>query len=420
MKFYKLLSSLLVIAMFSSTNVAFGNGSEADYGQCEMTISINNVGFENGVSPNNFCEPVIVGYFGAGNFHLSGLYNGTVEYSGQTFEISNPFSPNIHEMLTFYIVGADGEEVGDYIRFSGKTRLDTAIEVSKQGWPKGLKYPHEKSVILARADNPVDALAGSGLSGAKDAPILLTYPSRIDQSVLNEISRLKTDKIYLLGGTSAISTTVEKKLLKLGYDVERVAGATRFDTAANINKIVSRVNFTNTNAIIVNGYTVADALSASAHASLVAEPIYLANSDELPVNLPDTITSVDIYGGKAVISEKLSAQLESKGITVNRIAGSNRYATSVAAAQHLSDSRFNYILVRGESTSTTKQDYPDAVVASGLSHQFGAQIVLIHPTETRQEVKDYLKNKSGRVFVLGGDNAISEDVLVNLELGVTE
>ncbi|WP_416435498.1 cell wall-binding repeat-containing protein, partial [Priestia megaterium] len=42
----------------------------------------------------------------------------------------------------------------DYVRLSGKDRLDTAIQISKTGWPTGLTSS-EKSVILARSDNPV-------------------------------------------------------------------------------------------------------------------------------------------------------------------------------------------------------------------------------------------------------------------------
>ncbi|WP_409252114.1 cell wall-binding repeat-containing protein [Bacillus sp. SCS-153A] len=418
MKLRNLISVMLAAVLFSSSNAALASESNLTYGECEMTISVDDVYFENRVSATNYCEPVIDGYYGAGNFGLSGSYSGPVDFSGQKFEVSNPFSPNVHEVLTVNLVGPNGEPVKDYIRFAGKSRLDTAIEVSKRGWPTGLTFPPEQAVILARADDPADALAASSLSGAKDAPILLTYPTKIDQAVLDELNRLKPENIYLLGGTSAIHPTVENKLNTLGYNVERIAGTNRFETAGKINDIVLSVNDQNTKAIIVNGYTVADALSASAYASTQRVPIYLATKDKAPIDLPGNITSVDIYGGTSVISDSLFNALKSKGITVNRIAGKNRYDTSIAAVEEqFAGPLLKVILVRGESTSSTKQDYPDAVVASALAHKYGTKLLLVHPTKSNEEIKDYLQSlDTYRVFVLGGENAVPDDMIQYLGL----
>ncbi|WP_416435539.1 cell wall-binding repeat-containing protein, partial [Priestia megaterium] len=57
-------------------------------------------------------------------------------------------------LLTF--LGTDNAQAAgkEYVRLAGKDRLDTAIQISKTGWPTGLTSS-EKSVILARSDNPV-------------------------------------------------------------------------------------------------------------------------------------------------------------------------------------------------------------------------------------------------------------------------
>jgi len=170
----------------------------------------------------------------------------------------------------------------------------------------------------------------------------------------------------------------------------------------------------NTKAIIANGYSVADALSASADAAINGVPIYLTDKDKMPVDLPDTITSVDIYGGTAVISKAISDQLEAKGISVNRISGTNRYTTSVAGAQHLTGANSNIILVRGQSVHITKQDFPDAVAASALAKKLNAKILLVHPTNFVQETKNYLQGKNLNVYVLGGEGAIPESMLNRL------
>ncbi|MGD7021793.1 cell wall-binding repeat-containing protein [Rossellomorea vietnamensis] len=296
-------------------------------------------------------------------------------------------------------------------RLSGDNRLGTALHVSKTGWSAGLTTT-EKSVVIARADDPADALAAASLAGVKDSPILLTYPEKLDNSVLNELNRLGAKKVYLLGGTAAISSNVDKTLKSKGYSVQRVAGAGRYQTASKINEVAGTSK--GTKAILANGQTVADALSASATSSINEIPIYLSTKNELQVALPSNIKQVDIYGGTAVISEAVENKLKSKGITVRRISGSNRYATSVAAANQLNISSDKIILVRGESVKADKQDYPDAVAASGLANKLNAKVLLVHPSKGNSSSKSYLNGKNLNTYVLGGKSAVSNRALSDL------
>ncbi|WP_421381670.1 cell wall-binding repeat-containing protein [Bacillus salacetis] len=295
----------------------------------------------------------------------------------------------------------------DFNRISGETRLGTAINVSQTGWPDGLTTD-EKAVVLARADDPADALAAASLAGVKDSPILLTYPKSLDDSVLIELTRLGAKKVYLLGGTSAISNTVETTLKSHNFTVQRIEGANRYETAFNINKTAGTSN--NTKAILANGETVADALSASAYSSIHEIPIYLTMQDKMRVNLPSNIKEVDIFGGPAAISTTIEKQLKSKGITVNRYGGANRYETSILANLHFVESG-KIIMVRGESVKTGKEDYPDAVAASGLANKLNAKILLVHPTKNYTITDSYINNKNFDTYVLGGLNAITDDVM---------
>ncbi|WP_453992081.1 cell wall-binding repeat-containing protein [Bacillus nitroreducens] len=299
----------------------------------------------------------------------------------------------------------------DYTRLSGSTRLDTALQISKTGWPNGLEST-EKSVVLARADDPADALAAASLSGTKDAPILLTYPNKLDNSILSELSRLGAKKIYILGGTGAISNNVENLLKSKGYQTQRVKGSDRFKTAEAINNVAGTSK--KPKAIIANGVTVADALSASATSAINEIPIYLATKDSMRVQLPSNIKEVDIFGGTAAISAGIENQLKSKGIKVNRISGKTRYETSVKAATNLKINSNNIILVRGESVNKSKQDYPDAVAASGLANKLNAKVLLIHPTRSQDITKSYLAGKTLNTIVLGGKVAISDAALQGL------
>ncbi|QHT47336.1 MBL fold metallo-hydrolase [Bacillus sp. SB49] len=197
-----------------------------------------------------------------------------------------------------------------------------------------------------------------------------------------------------------------------GYSVERVSGKNRFETAAAINKEAGTAS--KTEAILVNGLTVADALSASSYSAINEVPIYLSTDDKIPASLPSNIKEVTIYGGTGVVSPSIESSLKQKGIKVKRISGKNRYITNINAAKELSTSNKNFLLVRGTSTSKTTEDYPDAVAASGLANKLDMQIVLSHPTSTILETREYLSTIDGKALILGGTNAISNKIASNL------
>ncbi|WLR41524.1 cell wall-binding repeat-containing protein [Bacillus carboniphilus] len=172
----------------------------------------------------------------------------------------------------------EASESKSYERIAGDNRIQTAIEISKEGWPKGVGHNQfgTKVVILARADVPADALAAASLVGKKDAPILLTYSDKLPEETLKEIERLKPEHIYILGGEKAISESIDKKLDDKGFIPIRIAGDDRFQTANWIN-IFSGGHLDSTDtAIIANGETIVDALSASSFSALNNIPIFLA------------------------------------------------------------------------------------------------------------------------------------------------
>lgn len=163
---------------------------------------------------------------------------------------------------------------------------------------------------------------------------------------------------------------------------------------------------TSNEAILVNGITVADALSASNDSAINSVPIYLASKTKLPIDLPDTIDKVLIYGGHGAISQEVEDQLTSSGIKVYRISGENRFETNIRAIQN--EDRDTVLLVRGTSTSSKKEDYPDAVAVSGLAHKLNASILLSHPTKPIDEIEQLLEWKDFKnIYVLGGKGAVS-------------
>ncbi|WP_100333140.1 cell wall-binding repeat-containing protein [Bacillus alkalisoli] len=286
-----------------------------------------------------------------------------------------------------------------YTRLSGVSRIDTAVQLSKKGWTQS------NTVILARADDPADALAAAGLAGVKNAPILLTPSHNLDELVIRELKRLNTKDVLVLGGTSAINEKVIRSIEELGMKPIRISGSSRFHTASKINEHAGLHQ--GKVAILVNGLTVADALSASGISAIEKLPIYLATSKTLPVHLPSSIQEVYIYGGKVAISDEVENLLKKQGIQITRFSGSNRYATNLAANH---TKRENALIVRGTSVSKTKEDYPDAVAASGLANKLNANIILSHPSQPLDAVSEYfMLNKFKNIYVIGGEKAITSN-----------
>ena len=118
-------------------------------------------------------------------------------------------------------------------RIAGSTRLATAIGTSQDQFPT---TGSAGAVVLARSDTFPDALAGGPLAAKVHGPLLLTPPTGLDPTVQAEILRVAPagSTVYILGGASAISATVDTKLTSLGFVPKRLAGTSRFGTAVAI------------------------------------------------------------------------------------------------------------------------------------------------------------------------------------------
>ena len=135
----------------------------------------------------------------------------------------NPY-PSLRSALSRGDV-ADGSVVhSDPVdRVRGEDRVATAIELSRA------RPVASDTVVLARADDPTDALVAGPLAGVLEAPVLITAPDRLDPRVLDEIQRRKATTVVVVG--VAPGSGVIQPLRDAGLAVERLAGEDRFGTA---------------------------------------------------------------------------------------------------------------------------------------------------------------------------------------------
>ena len=166
-------------------------------------------------------------------------------------------------------------------RHSGDDRVATAVAVAEYIETLGTigSFDGGKAVILATGDNFPDALAVGALAYGQNIPIVLVRGGALSAGTTafldSETNAIK--QVIVVGGTSAVSadvvTAVEAiKNGAVALEVTRVSGATRYDTAVEIAKLMRRsttldgFGLTITGVILVDGATSGNALTASAMA----------------------------------------------------------------------------------------------------------------------------------------------------------
>ncbi|WP_165998580.1 cell wall-binding repeat-containing protein [Bacillus sp. Cs-700] len=285
----------------------------------------------------------------------------------------------------------------DTTRLSGEDRYETAINVSQSGWEQS------DYVVLARGDQFPDALAGAPLAYKMDAPILLTGQKSLNKEVRAEIQRLGAKKVFILGGTGAVSNYVEYQIEGLDIDTERINGKDRFETAANI---AARLGGSPEQAVVANGMDFPDALSVASYAARNGFPILLTEDDKLPKVTDRAISGIDhtiVAGGSGVVSEKVKDMLPD----AKRYAGKDRFATAATIATDLNPSAKVFV--------ATGMDFADALAGSVLAAKENASILLVQPNKLPEATEDAIDELDATNFtVTGGTGAVSDDVLKKL------
>ena len=281
----------------------------------------------------------------------------------------------------------------------------------------------------AAASDPLfDPIGGFNRVDTFAAPILLTGSARSGAMTLNHATRLAAQDLrrggcnaarqaIIVGGPAAVPATVETELVSIGYsEVFRVSGATRYSTAAAVATSLGTapipagvdgcadpsaadgdaVMTFYANSVVewrprardceLLGRTVVltggvDALAAGWWTSFWQVPVLLHDgSDTLPAETAVALSLLDVenlivLGGTSQIPESvadLAAQIA--GAEQLRVSGSDRYATSVAMAQHFGGwwptlvgeyfARSSVCLVASSGSGAGARGWPDALGAS--------------------------------------------------------
>jgi len=295
----------------------------------------------------------------------------------------------------------------------------TTLEFTAEGGTKELKIAYNCDLSIVPSNN-LDSNNNSWLSLDKSASVQNTCTIYVTATKNTGLDR---NAVITISNKSDSKTSVTIKVSQKGVgDAERLAGSNRIATAIAISKS----GWTSAKTVILaSGKGFADALAGVPLAAAADAPILLTNntSSGLEADVMKEIErlgakKVYILGGSKSVSEQIYDELENEGITIERLAGDNRYGTCVAIAEELAS-------LKGKKFTTlyfaSGENYPDALSVSVAAAIEGNPVLYV---PGKGEVENYVEefvteNKCKTGVVLGGEGAVSKkgyDSLTHLGL----
>jgi putative cell wall-binding protein len=204
-------------------------------------------------------------------------------------------------------------------RIAGNNRYDSAAKVAQSGGPEkigttgGPLPPAVPTAIVVSGESFADALAAGPASYAAHLPILLTPQA----GLAPETKAFLADEDYgiaavlIVGGTAAVSKSVEDEIAAMEITVTRLAGASRSETATKVADYeVDSLAFSAGHVDLARGDGFADALAAGPHGGKATAPLLLTQdpntlSDATSGWLDDnaaTLKDGHILGGTSAVS----------------------------------------------------------------------------------------------------------------------
>ena len=287
-------------------------------------------------------------------------------------------------------------------RFQGENRAKTAVNVQRH------YFANTNKVILVNDNAYPDAISATNVSMGK-YPLLYTGKNSLSVETKSALDKMFLDEIYLMGGVNTISKNVENKLKKNfpHAKITRIMGNNRYDTSAESAK--TRAN--TTNLIFAAGTNYADALYATSLAAHQNAPILLVSNEGLSqstrkfIQSIGNIDSVTIVGGEISVNQSVKNQIEAlTKKRVTRLAGVDRYESSVEVAKRVNANPAEVITTSGEV-------FADALVSSTVAQKIKAPILLVKKDVLPLSVREYMKDTNSiyKLTTIGGYNTVTKN-----------
>ncbi len=197
----------------------------------------------------------------------------------------------------------------------GKTCFETAAKVAKALQTKTKKAPD--TIFFATDSAFADALSASPVAAIKGAPIIyLKKTGSIDSATANYLKSVKgkVKNAYIIGGDRVISNAMMKNVAKtlgltVNKNVQRVAGANRYETCVAVNKKFKNV-LPSDGICVAKGLDFPDALAGGVYAASTKQALFLADGKKL-LDCQNTYlkgknaAKITVFGGTNAVPDSL-------------------------------------------------------------------------------------------------------------------
>ncbi len=312
----------------------------------------------------------------------AGTYTFEVAFTNYGFSCGDPYE------VTIVIEG------DPLLRIYGQNRYTTAFKNGDK--LKELQGGQNfDTVVVTTGETSPDALSGAYLASKNDAPLLLinrNSAESVREYIQNNLN--PGGRIVILGGTNSVE---DSWLSDVGeYTIDRIAGATRYET--NL-KILEEVGYNGGRIFVATGENYADSLSGSA----LDIPILLVNGNKsLTTNQKEFLTKISgsmemyIAGGTNSISDNMKTSLEEYGYIITRFAGATRYETSKLIAEAFFPDATQAVLTIGDN-------FPDGLSVGSVASELNAPILLTNNGAKSNDAYSYTRGNNIRTgIIIGG------------------
>lgn len=243
-----------------------------------------------------------------------------------TAEITRLGASTGHIMGGTAAVSADMESqlrtagVTTMTRYPGVDRYDTSRLVAQALSTLGTDNGKTTAfVTTGETGKWADALTASGPAFSAKIPVVLTTGGTLSDSASATFTGEAIKRVVLIGGTSSVTDSVKSDIEALGIEVERIAGATREDTAAQLANYITAdadYGFTNSGVVLTGASDFGDSLCAGPYSGKVKNPVLYvddaisaATSGYLAAHAA-TIDTARIIGGTSTVPDSAIPELK--------------------------------------------------------------------------------------------------------------
>lgn len=307
-------------------------------------------------------------------------------------------------------------------RLAGSDRVRTATAIA-EGWQAA-----EDAVIVPEGSHS-EALVAAPLAAALDAPVLLSG-GHLRSEVADALERLGVQRVHLVDASGALAQVADELESAGMQQVRRLAADGPAALTAVVGRELAELAGPPERVLLALGAheepsrAWPDALSAGALAAERTAPVLLTRGDELPEPVAELLAElaparITVVGGTAAVSAAVEdeAAEAAGGAATDRLAGANRYATSLAVAEAARAQGLDAAAV----WLATGHAFPDALAAGPAAARAGAPVVLLDgaAVDGAPETQTWLREHADALdegVVLGGKAAVAETVRERVSL----